>query len=32
MGQVLCLPMIVGGLALIWLAYHRAPAAKNAAL
>ncbi|MBD9465019.1 prolipoprotein diacylglyceryl transferase [Pseudomonas sp. Pdm06] len=27
MGQVLCLPMIIGGLALIWLAYRRAPAA-----
>ena len=27
MGQVLCLPMIIGGLALIWLAYNRAPVA-----
>src|SRR5476651_2657830 len=32
MGQILCIPMILGGLALIWLAYHRAPAAKNAAV
>ena len=32
MGQVLCIPMIVGGLLLIWLAYHRAPAAPAAAV
>ncbi|MBV6289917.1 prolipoprotein diacylglyceryl transferase [Pseudomonas aegrilactucae] len=32
MGQVLCVPMIVAGLALIWLAYRRAPSAKGAAL
>lgn len=31
MGQVLCVPMIVGGLLLIWLAYHRAPATPAAA-
>jgi phosphatidylglycerol:prolipoprotein diacylglycerol transferase len=31
MGQILSLPMIIGGLVLIWLAYHRAPAANNAA-
>lgn len=30
MGQVLCVPMIVGGLFLIWLAYRRAPAAPLA--
>jgi len=30
MGQVLCVPMIVGGLLLIWLAYRRAPAAPLA--
>jgi phosphatidylglycerol:prolipoprotein diacylglycerol transferase len=30
MGQVLCVPMIVGGLFLIWWAYNRAPAAKAA--
>jgi phosphatidylglycerol:prolipoprotein diacylglycerol transferase len=32
MGQVLCLPMIIGGLVLIWLAYNRTPAHKSAAL
>jgi phosphatidylglycerol:prolipoprotein diacylglycerol transferase len=32
MGQILSLPMIIGGLLLIWLAYHRAPSAKNAAV
>ena len=32
MGQVLCVPMIVGGLGLTWWAYKRAPAAKPAAL
>ncbi|MET0847548.1 MAG: prolipoprotein diacylglyceryl transferase, partial [Pseudomonas sp.] len=32
MGQVLCVPMIVGGLFLIWLAYHRAPATPAAAV
>jgi phosphatidylglycerol:prolipoprotein diacylglycerol transferase len=32
MGQVLCVPMIVGGLFLIWLAYRRAPAAPAAAV
>jgi phosphatidylglycerol:prolipoprotein diacylglycerol transferase len=32
MGQVLCVPMIVAGIALIWLAYRRAPSAKGAAL
>jgi phosphatidylglycerol:prolipoprotein diacylglycerol transferase len=32
MGQVLCLPMIIGGLILIWLAYNRAAAGKSAAL
>ncbi|RZI68324.1 MAG: prolipoprotein diacylglyceryl transferase, partial [Pseudomonas sp.] len=32
MGQILSLPMIIGGLVLIWLAYHRAPAANNAAV
>ena len=31
MGQVLCLPMILGGIALIVLAYRRAPAAPGAA-
>ena len=31
MGQVLCLPMILGGIALIVLAYRRAPAAQGAA-
>jgi phosphatidylglycerol:prolipoprotein diacylglycerol transferase len=31
MGQVLCLPMIIGGIALIWYAYHRDPAARQAA-
>ena len=31
MGQVLCVPMIVGGLFLIWLAYNRAPAPPAAA-
>jgi len=35
MGQILSLPMIIGGLGLLWFAYHRAPttpAAKDAAL
>jgi phosphatidylglycerol:prolipoprotein diacylglycerol transferase len=32
MGQVLCVPMIVGGLFLIWLAYRRAPATPAAAV
>jgi phosphatidylglycerol:prolipoprotein diacylglycerol transferase len=32
MGQILSLPMIIGGLVLIWLAYHRAPAANKAAV
>ncbi|UVJ43824.1 prolipoprotein diacylglyceryl transferase [Pseudomonas sp. LS1212] len=32
MGQVLCLPMILGGLGLLWWAYHRTPSAKGAAL
>lgn len=32
MGQVLCVPMILGGLFLIWLAYHRAPATPAAAV
>jgi phosphatidylglycerol:prolipoprotein diacylglycerol transferase len=32
MGQVLCVPMIVGGLVLIWLAYQRKPVARSAAL
>ena len=31
MGQILCLPMIAGGLFLIWLAYKRDPAAQKAA-
>ena len=31
MGQVLCLPMILGGLLLIWWAYHSDPAAQKAA-
>ena len=31
MGQVLCLPMILGGIALIVFAYRRAPAAQGAA-
>ena len=31
MGQVLCLPMILAGIALIVLAYRRAPAAQGAA-
>ncbi|MCU1756420.1 prolipoprotein diacylglyceryl transferase [Pseudomonas helleri] len=31
MGQILCIPMIAGGLFLIWLAYHRDPAAQKAA-
>jgi len=30
MGQLLCVPMIVGGLFLIWLAYNRKPTAKPA--
>jgi phosphatidylglycerol:prolipoprotein diacylglycerol transferase len=30
MGQILSLPMIIGGLVLIWLAYHRAPAPDKA--
>ena len=32
MGQILCIPMIVGGLLLIWWAYHRDSAANKAAL
>jgi phosphatidylglycerol:prolipoprotein diacylglycerol transferase len=32
MGQVLCLPMILGGLGLIWWAYHRVPAASRPAV
>ena len=31
MGQILCIPMIAGGLLLIWWAYHRDPAAQKAA-
>ena len=31
MGQVLCLPMIIGGAALIWFAYHRNTAPRQAA-
>ena len=31
MGQVLCIPMIAGGLLLIWWAYNRDPAAQKAA-
>jgi phosphatidylglycerol:prolipoprotein diacylglycerol transferase len=31
MGQILSLPMIIGGAVLIWLAYHRAPAAGQKA-
>ena len=31
MGQVLCLPMILAGIALIVLAYRRAPAGQGAA-
>ena len=31
MGQILCIPMIAGGLFLIWWAYHRDPAAQKAA-
>ncbi len=31
MGQILCLPMIAGGLFLIWLAYNRDQAAQKAA-
>ena len=30
MGQILCIPMIAGGLFLIWWAYHRDPAANKA--
>jgi len=30
MGQLLCVPMIAGGLFLIWLAYNRKPTAKPA--
>jgi len=30
MGQLLCLPMIVGGIFLIWLAYNRKPTANPA--
>ena len=30
-GQILCIPMIAGGLFLIWWAYHRDPAAQKAA-
>jgi phosphatidylglycerol:prolipoprotein diacylglycerol transferase len=30
MGQLLCLPMILGGLGLIWWAYNRTPTAKPA--
>ncbi|MNC62646.1 Prolipoprotein diacylglyceryl transferase [compost metagenome] len=29
-GQLLCIPMIVGGLVLIWWAYNRKPTAKPA--
>ena len=32
MGQILCIPMIAGGLFLIWWANHRDPAANKAAL
>ena len=32
MGQILCIPMIAGGLFLIWWAYHRDSAANKAAL
>ncbi|MDB6047542.1 MAG: lgt, partial [Pseudomonas sp.] len=32
MGQLLSLPMIIGGLVLIWLAYHRASTVKSAAV
>ena len=32
MGQILCIPMIAGGLLLIWWAYHRDSAANKAAL
>ena len=28
MGQLLCVPMIVGGIFLIWWAYNRKPSAK----
>ncbi len=31
MGQILCIPMIAGGLLLIWWAYNRDPAAQKAA-
>ena len=31
MGQILCIPMIVGGLLLIWWAYHRDSATQKAA-
>ncbi|MDN5407232.1 MAG: prolipoprotein diacylglyceryl transferase [Pseudomonas sp.] len=31
MGQILCIPMIAGGLFLIWWAYHRDPVAQKAA-
>ena len=31
MGQMLCIPMLAGGLFLIWWAYHRDPAAQKAA-
>ena len=31
MGQILCIPMIAGGLFLIWWAYNRDPAAQKAA-
>ena len=30
MGQILCVPMIIGGLALIWWAYNRKPTVKPA--
>ena len=30
MGQILCIPMIAGGLLLIWWAYHRDPAVNKA--
>ncbi|MNI85016.1 Prolipoprotein diacylglyceryl transferase [compost metagenome] len=30
MGQLLCLPMILGGIGLIWWAYNRKPTAKAA--
>jgi phosphatidylglycerol:prolipoprotein diacylglycerol transferase len=30
MGQLLCVPMILGGIGLIWWAYNRKPTAKAA--